>query len=221
VFCGYGTASNRTDNALQTIRAHHAAAKVLITAVGPWSGDANGSPAFTLDCPWLNYLNEMCHLIGPAMVDRGLGSVDGCAIHTYGRIGSPGVPNWGKDEPHTNVQAPNSPPGAWWGFTTYKNWLDVIDSHDLGGIAGSPIWITETNTFTHAPSSQSYPSGWYLEALKEIYDANANWERIMSVCWFVDRDYGGHWPLEALTNPVGKCEDTNDDFNQALVGTPY
>jgi hypothetical protein len=222
VFCGFGTSSNRTDNALQTIRGHQPSARVLIGAVGPWNTDANGSPAFTLDCPWLNYFNEMCQHIGEAMVFRGLGAVDGCAIHTYGRVGTSGTLNGGKNEPHNHVQAPPpSPPSAWFGFTTYKNRLDVIDSHDLGGIAGSPIWITETNTRTDAPSKDSYPSGWYIEALKQIYDSNASWERIMSVCWFVDRDYGDHWPDEALTDPIEKCEDADDDFNQALVGTPY
>ena len=109
-----------------------------MAAVGPWSGDANGSPSNVLDCPWLNYFYEMCQHIGETMIVRSLGQMDGFAIHTYGRVGSTGTLNGGKNEPHNNVQAPNSPPGAWWGFTTYKNWRDVIDSQDLGGIAGSP-----------------------------------------------------------------------------------
>jgi hypothetical protein len=104
---------------------------------------------------------------------------------------------------------------------TYKNWRDVIDSDTSGTFAGAPLWITETNTRTDAPSEDSYPSGWYQEALKEIHDSNADWERIMSVCWFVDRNYDTHWASEALTNPQGRCEDANDDFNDALLHTPY
>lgn len=73
VFCGYGAASNRTDNALQTIRQRHSAAKVLVAAVGPYSPNEPSPPPppppppSTLNAPWLNYLDDMCERIGEAM----------------------------------------------------------------------------------------------------------------------------------------------------------
>jgi hypothetical protein len=188
VFRGYTGNTDQPDGALQIIRANQPGVMVLVGAVGPYSPDAEGSPAYpAINAAWLNNcFNEMCQHIGSVTDTRGLPKVDGFAVHAYGREGNDqGVTDYGKNEPHHDVQAPGAATGAWWGFTVYKNWLDVIDSQTVGEIAGSPVWITETNTDTGGkPSSVRYPTetGWYLEALSEIVTYNGDTKRIKSVC---------------------------------------
>jgi hypothetical protein len=87
------------------------------------------------------------------------------------------------------------------------------------------MWITETNTDTDAHSNQSYPSGWYLQALDEI-SVNGG-PRFWALCWFVDRNYGVSdpntqgWWFDSLTQAINNCAYANNDFNSALTNTSY
>jgi hypothetical protein len=187
---------------------------VLVGAVGPWSPDANSDDGstYSINMPWLNYFNEVCRNVYSMVSSKG--PIDGFAIHAYGRTGIDGTANGGANEPHTDVQGTGWATGAWAGFTVYKNWRDIINQRNTS----TPIWITETNTDTDAPSSSSYPSGWYLQALAEIENQGA---RFYTVCWFVDQNIGGGWSNDCLTNPTGKCVEANNDFNYALTSTSY
>jgi len=216
VYNGYNAPVGDTGNAYQFIKTYQPNALVLVAPVAPWFPYSNSSDTYTLNEPWLNYFNEMCRNVYSGAEAKSE-SVDGFAIHTYGRTGTDGTANGGASEPHTDVQVPGGPSGAWFGFTTYKNWRDIIDQFNTT----VPMWITETNTRTDAPSSNSYPSGWYLQALSEIA---SNGARFRSLCWFPDENYPnsqGIWSQDCLTNPTGKCAQANSDFDYGLTNTSY
>jgi hypothetical protein len=224
VFNGYNAPVGDTGNAVQFIKAVQPGAQVLVGPVGPWNPDqgSDDGSQYSINMAWLNYFNELCRKIYSGASAKGL-SVDGFAIHAYGRPGAinpnTGQP-YGSSEPHNDIQGGGWAPGAWAGFTVYKNWRDIINQ--LSTVV--PIWITETNTHTDtdAPSSQSYPSDWYIQALAEISGAG---KRFQSVCWFVDQNTGGSptspWVNDSLTVGNGNCSQASADFNTALTSTNY
>lgn len=220
VFNGYNAPVGDTGNAYQFIKSYQPGAHVLVGPVGPYNSDAGSDDGshYTISMPWLDYFNEVCLNIHTGATNKGL-AVDGFAIHAYGRTGPDGTANGGANEPHNDVQGGGWATGAWAGFTVYKNWRDIIDDQKF---PSAPIWITETNTDqgTNPPaqSNNSYPSGWYQQALGEISGAGA---RFWAVCWFVDVDYGSGWTNDSLTDQTGKCAQANNDFNNALTATTY
>ncbi|MFN0072845.1 MAG: hypothetical protein ACKVVP_15275 [Chloroflexota bacterium] len=226
---GYGSGASATDNAFQVIRAALPDARVLVGAVAPYNPQADGSPAFAIPVPWLNYFNQLCLRVTQRMTQAGLSAPDGFALHAYGRVGDDGTANGGSQEPHRSVPSPVPyPASAEYGFRVYRQWLAVMDGYPLLQLA--PVWITETNTFTTTHCDQSYPMnppGWYFEAVKEIYDFNHDpfvsvQNRIKSVCWFVDRNFDGNWGLDAISgHTMGRLGAASNDFNSVLNHPDY
>lgn len=215
VFNGYNAPVGDTGNAYQFIKTYQPGAHVLVGPVGPWypyTGSDDGS-SYTINTPWLNYFNELCRNVYSGAAAKGL-AIDSFSIHAYGRPNAPNGMNYGANEPHTDIQTPNEPSGAWFGFTVYKNWRDIINQHD----SGVPVFLTETNTDTGSGSASTYPSGWYEAALAEITSAGP---RFWSVCWFVDENYGGGWTDDSLQDRSQNCAQADDDFNYALTNTSY
>ncbi len=211
MFNGFGVDAADVGNAHAFIKTHQPAAWVLVGAIAPWSGESDGDAGarWIIDEPWLNYFHAACRRIfGAASASQRW--PDGFAIHAYGRTGLPGSPSFTANEPHTDV--PFGGRGAQGGFRVYRDWCAIIDA--AGFAPNLPVFVTETNTLTGNPSSQSYPSGWYVEALQELQTAGP---RFHALCWFVDNDPSGGWPGERLTNPTGNCVQASQDFDAAIA----
>jgi len=208
---GFGADPGDTGNAYSSIKTFQPNAWVLVGGVAPWSGDSGSDDAdrWQRDEPWLNYFHAVCRRISSVGASIGRWP-DAFAIHAYGRTGLPGSDGFSREEPHREV--PFGTQGAQGGFRVYRDWLAIIDA--TGFDRALPIFVTETNTLTVAPSSQSYPGGWYLEALQELRAAGP---RFYALCWFVDNDPSGGWVNERLTNAQGNCVLANEDFNAAIA----
>lgn len=206
VFNGYGVDPGDTGNACDTIRTYQPGVSVLVGAVGPWMSDGNspGTPWSPAPAYWLNYFNGVCQHVFAGAAAKSI-PVDGMALHTYGRPGT-----YGASEPHTSQQNfADGWYGAQQGFQTYKDWLAIVSQQSTS----VQLWITETNTDTTAPSSTSYPTGWYLQALAEIKGAGSQFQ---AVCWFVDIDQGGGWSGDSLNDGIGQCAQASTDFNTGI-----
>lgn len=215
VFNGYGVDPSDTGNAHQVIHTYQAGAWVLVGPVGPYVPDADSpSTPWTVPAPWLDYFNGVCTYVYHGAAAKGIG-VDGFALHAYGRPDQvpPGVSP--SNEPSTNI-AHFFPgyPDAEAGFRVYQQWQEIVDQYN----SAVNLWVTETNTDTDYPSAQSYPSGWFLNALSELHNASL---RYVALCWFVDQHLGGPWGQDALTDPQGNCVQANSDFNTALTTLDY
>jgi len=212
MFNGYGADATDQGNAYSFIRTHQPGAWVLVGAVAPWNQDSEGDALerWRIDVPWLNYFYAVCRRISSTGRDFGRWP-DGFAIHAYGRTQGPGSPSFTRNEPHTNV--PFTDQGDQGGFRVYRDWTAIMDG--AGFTPDLPIFVTETNTRTDGEhvSSRTYPSGWYLEALRELQAAGG---RFHALCWFVDDPTGG-WEDERLTSPQGNCVQAEADFNAALA----
>jgi hypothetical protein len=195
IFIGFGLDPGDTGNAHSSIKTFQPNAWVLVGGAAPWSGESSSDAAdrWVRDKPWLNYFHAMCRRI--ASVGQTIGRwPDAFAIHAYGRTGLPGSDGFSRDEPHLDV--PFGTNGAQGGFRVYRDWAAIIDA--TGFDPAVPIFVTETNTLTVAPSSQSYPSGWYTEALRELRAAGP---RYHALCWFVDNDPSGAGRPSASRTP--------------------
>jgi hypothetical protein len=200
VLCGTGDQSR---NAISTIRTANPGMNVIVGAVAPYSKEWQP----TNPTAWLDYLDQVCQNIDAAQAVP-----DGFAVHAYGRTGTSGTDNGGTLEPQTDV--PDAA-GPQYGFRAYRDFQNVINRH----FPGTPIFITETNTRNTTPSYQSYPSGWYLNALAEIQGQTGQQTyegQIQSLCWFVDESFA-NWEEESLQVGRGNCAAANSDFNQALA----
>jgi hypothetical protein len=208
---GYDLVPGDTGNAYSSIKTFQPNAWVLVGGVAPWSGESNSEPPdrWVRDEPWLNYFHAICRRI--ASVGATIGRwPDGFAIHAYGRTGLPGTAGFTRDEPHMDV--PFGVNGAQGGFRVYRDWTEIIDA--TGFPPTLPLFVTEANTLTVGPSSQTYPPGWFTEALRELRGAGP---RYYALCWFVDDDPSDGWLDESLTNPRGNCVQANDEFNEAIL----
>lgn len=209
---GYDADPGDTGNAYSSIKTFQPDALVLVGPVAPWTDEsgADGEDQWSTDEPWLNYFHAVCRRI--ASVGTSINRwPDGFAIHAYGRLAPARSAAFNRDEPHRDVTFGSR--GAQGGFRVYQDWSAIIDG--TGFDPSLPIFVTETNTFTDAHSSESYPVGWYLEALQELKTAGP---RFRALCWFVDNDPSGGWEAERLTNPQGNCIQANADFDAAIAG---
>ena len=219
VFNGYGQPVSHNDNVVQVIRSENPNVRVLVGPVRPWIVDQNGSQPFTIDLPWLNYMNSMVAAIdktteAKATAGFALAGADGFALHVPGHPDAPELAGRAAaSEPLlalTNSQAK----GAQIGFQVYRDWLAIINRFPT--TKGLPAYITSTNTFPpdgENPPAQNYPSGWLDNALSLI-----NREpQIQSLCWFLDLIPGDdRWDNFSLTRQPGKMLDAAEDFDRLL-----
>ncbi|MBN2117603.1 MAG: hypothetical protein JW730_13585 [Anaerolineales bacterium] len=219
IFNGYGRDPTFADNAVEVIRAENPKVRVLVGSLRAWSTNQDGQQHYSIDEPWLNYMNSLvANISDAASADASMGVPvalpDGFAISVAGRIDAPEmVEHSPADEPRVDLFRSDWK-GAQAGFRVYKDWLDVINSYPE--TRNLPAYIIAANTFspdTGTPPMQNYPRGWLSNALDVI-----NHEpQIQSLCWFIDYFPDDmQWDMFSLTNPSGRLVDAADEFDKLL-----
>jgi hypothetical protein len=220
LFNGYGEPVTHTDNAVQVIRAENPHVCVLVGPVRPWNVDQEGSRRYTIDAPWLNYMNTLVHALDSSARLKSeagipLAAPDGFALHAPGR---PSAPELGAVDPGQEPRQ-DMPRDAWdgaqAGFRVYRDMLDVINAYPSS--RGLPVYITSTNTFSSGediPPAQNYPQGWLTAALQEINDQ----PQVRALCWFLDDDRSGdaRWNYFSLGERTGRLVYAAEEFDALL-----
>lgn len=219
LFNGYGEDVSHTDNAVQVMRAENPQVRVLVGPVRPWNTDQNGERRYTMDAPWLNYMNTLV-----AMLDEGarakaaagipLAAPDGFALHVPGRPeAAQRAGRDGAEEPRLDLRRVEWG-GAQAGFRIYRDWLAIINAYPT--TRGLPVYITSTNTFAPdegVPPAQNYPPGWLTAALAEINQE----PQVQALCWFLD--YYPHttqWEWFSLSQHPGRLIYAAEEFDALL-----
>ncbi|MCL4489700.1 MAG: hypothetical protein M1570_16470 [Chloroflexi bacterium] len=220
LFNGYGEAPSRTDNVVQVMRNENRQAEILVGPIRPWSQEQNGALRFSIDVPWLNYMNTLVADLDEGARSKAASGVpfvapDGFAVQAPGRPDAPelsGQP--ASEEPRTDVHRQG------WGdseagFRVYRDWLAIVNSYP--STRGLPLYITSTNTFApddNVPPAQNYPPGWLTAALGEINSQ----PQIRALCWFVDSDLSGdpEWNWFSLFKHPGQLADASAEFDLLL-----
>lgn len=219
VFNGLSQPSDRTDNAVQTLRAANPQARVLVGPVRPWNTDQSGERPHTVDVPWLNYMNNLVAAVDEGARVKAVAGIpfappDGFAVQAPGRPDAPELAGRdGASEPMVDLRR------AGWGeaqagFRVYRDWLGIINAYPT--TRGLPTYITSTNTFAPdqgTPPAQNYPRGWLMAALATV---NAE-PQVQALCWFLDdipRD--PQWEQFNLARRVGRMADAADEFDALL-----
>lgn len=217
---GYGQSPEKTDNAMQIIRAENRSARVMVGPVRPWNIDQDGAQSYTIDAPWLNYMNTLVAALDASARAKQAAGValtapDGFALHVPGWVDAPALDQGTKaQEPHRNLHREKWG-AAQAGFRVYHDWLAVINAYPT--TRGLPAYITSTNTFaqTERPPAQNYSLGWLTSALAEI-DGEP---QIHALCWFIDRDRSGShaWDPFSLAERAGQMTNAADEFDRLLM----
>lgn len=221
VINGYGLASDRTDNGVQAIKLARPGLRVLVGPIQPWTTDQDGDLPYRIDAPWLNYFNTLAaRLAKSAQAKEAAGQAltlpDGFAAQAPGRPHAAALnPDQRAQEPRLDLHTPQWV-DAQMGFRVYRDWLDIINSHDA--TRGLPLYITSTNTYTPddpVPPAQNYPPGWLLAAYAEI---NAQ-PQVRSLIWFLDYDGSGdrRWDAFSLSTGFGQMYEAARDFEALLA----
>ena len=198
---------------IETVKHFCGEAQVWVPPVGPF---APYCPPHLLptagaieSSPWSAYAHDLYWRL---FTSQCIEPPDGVLVHAYGRTGVDGSFNGDGMEPLMNVRDDH---GWRWGSNVVETWLECLEL--VTGVGHELPWgIAETNTFTDAPSSRSYPVGW-LPRFVEVLSAEANPPEF--VAWFVDQDLsGGNWADESLSDGVGRMADAERDF-EALTGS--
>jgi hypothetical protein len=171
--------------------------KIAAPAIAPWNPNNVADPADFYPSPRGNSTEWENHAWGLSNRLRGV-NYDVQALHAYGRP----LNIFDRDEPHRRTNFDSR--GGANGFQVYR---DFIAAHKIGGFGGQ-FAITETNTFTDRPSSQSYPYGWMQEATKEAGG--------IDLVWFVGEPHGVGWAEESLKLRRGQMAAADDDFNEII-----
>ncbi|HLF24815.1 MAG TPA: hypothetical protein VJG32_00645 [Anaerolineae bacterium] len=219
VFNGYNAEATHIDNVVQVIRAENTRVQILVGPVRPWNTDQDGQRRYTIDVPWLNYMNTLVAALdestqAKAAVGIPFVSPDGFAIQASGRPDAPEIGSRdGADEPRLDIQRAEWD-GAQAGFRVYRDWLSIINRNPT--TRGLPVYVTSTNTFTPdtgTPPAQNYPKGWLSNALDVI-----NREpQIKALCWFIDDfPHDSQWDLFSLTQQPGRLIDAAEEFDALL-----
>ncbi|MGB0386802.1 MAG: hypothetical protein ACPGWR_18470 [Ardenticatenaceae bacterium] len=220
LFNGYGAPLHHSDNVVQTIRAANPQVRVLVGPVQPWNMQQNGTQAYKIDMPWLNYFNTLVAALNESTQAKAQAGIpltapDGFALHVPGR---PEAPELANRDP-ASEPALTLPRQEWKqaqaGFQLYQEWLDIINSYPT--TQGVPAYITATNTFTPDTGglpAQNYPRGWLTTALGAIN----NEPQIHALCWFLDADSSGdkRWQMFSLVEQSGRLIDTAEEFDALL-----
>lgn len=223
VFNGYGVEVTHADNVVQTIRAENPRVQILVGPVRSWNTDQDGQQRYTIDVPWLNYMNTLVAALDEAAQAKAAAGIpfaapDGFAIQVPGRPDAPEInADEAANEPHLDLTR-EAWGGAQAGFRVYRDWLTIIN--DYPSTHGLPIYITSANTFTpdtNVPPAQNYPKGWLTTALDVI-----NHEpQIKALCWFIDDfPYDTQWDLFSLTLHPGRLIDAAEEFDELLQAKP-
>lgn len=219
LFNGYGEAASRTDNVVQIIRAENPRVRVLVGPVRPWVTDQRGERPWTIDAPWLNYMNSLVAALNEGVLAKqaagvALAAPDGFALQVPGRPGAPElVGRDGSEEPRLDVRRA-AWGGAQAGFRIYQDWLAIINAYPT--TRGLLAYITSTNTFAPdegTPPAQNYPRGWLTTALQVVNEE----PQVQALCWFIDGPLGDtQWDWFSLSRPVGRLIDAAQEFDALL-----
>jgi hypothetical protein len=219
VFNGYGEPVEHVDNVVQTIHAERPEVRVLVGPVRPWIKDQDGSVAYAIDAPWLNYFYTLVSFLdetsrAKSAAGYALAAPDGFALQAPGRPDAPelaGQPPAG--EPRLDLLR-SEWNNAQAGFRVYRNWLDIINAYTT--TRGLPAYITASNTFAPdggTPPAQNYPQRWLSAALEEI---NAE-PQVQALCWFLDLVPGDDaWDAFSLTRRPGRMVYAAEEFDLLL-----
>jgi len=219
VFNGHGEPVDHTDNAVQVIRAENPRVRVLVGPVRPWNRDQDGERRYTIDAPWLNYMNTLVADLDETAQARAaagipLAAPDGFALQAPGRPDAPELADRdGAEEPRLDLRRAEWN-GAQAGFRIYRDWLAIINAYPT--TRGLAAYITSTNTFTPdqgSPPAQNYPLGWLTTALEVI---NAE-PQVPALCWFLDDIPGDtQWEWFSLTRHPGRLIYAAEEFEALL-----
>ncbi|MEW6232116.1 MAG: hypothetical protein AB1566_07380 [Chloroflexota bacterium] len=223
LFNGYGEAVSRTDNVVQTIRGEDPQVRVLVGPVRPWNRDQNGERRYTIDVPWLNYMNSLAVALdegarAKAAMGIPLAAPDGFAVQAPGRPGALELAGrGGAEEPGLDLRRA-AWGGAQAGFRVYQEWLAIINAYPT--TRGLPVYISSTNTFAPdegTPPAQNYPRGWLTTALEVI-----NGEpQVLALCWFLDGPLGdAQWDWFSLSRRPGRLIEAAEEFEALLKRAP-
>ncbi len=220
VFNGHGEPMTHTDNAVQVIRAENPRVRVLVGPVRPWTWDQDGEQRYTIDVPWLNYMNTLVAYLDEAAQAKAtagipLAAPDGFALHAPGRPDAPELV--GRDpaqEPRLDLRR-EAWNGAQAGFRVYRDWLEIINAYPT--TRGLPAYITFTNTYAPddgVPPAQNYPPGWLTTALEVINEE----PQVRALCWFLDDIPGDvQWQWFNLTRRPGQLIYAAEEFEALLA----
>lgn len=219
VFSGYGEDASRTDNAVQIMRAEDPSVRVLVGSVRPWNSDADGVHKYTIDVPWLNYMNSLVWVLDEtarAKAEAGipLVSPDGFTAHASGRPEAPELAGRSAaEEPRLDLPREEWM-GAQVGFGIYRDWLDIVNAYP--STQGLPVYITTINTYISdegIPPARNYPSGWLTTAL----DVVNHEPQVHALCWFIDDfPHDTQWDQFSLTQRIGRLDEAADEFDALL-----
>lgn len=220
VFNGYDSEPGRVDNVLAVLRSENPLARALVGPVTPWNEDQNGRLAYTVDAPWLNYMNTLAAALDEAAQLRAqagmpLMAPDGFAVQAPGRPEL--VDGDGGREPRLDLALPQWE-GAQAGFRVYRQWLDIVNSYRT--TAGLPLFISAANSFHPAvgvPPAANYPAGWLTAALQVVNEE----PQIAALIWFIDDfPHDDQWDLFSLTERRGEMAAAAEEFEQLLQFVP-
>jgi hypothetical protein len=219
IFNGYGLDPAQRDNALAVIRSENRQAHVIVGPVSPWNSDQSGAVVYTIDVPWLNYMNTLvAHLntSAQAKAAQGIsdGAPDGFAVQAFGRVDVPELlPGQRPQEPFFDLHRPEWGQ-AQMGFRVYRDWLNIINSYDH--TAGKPVYISAANTFDRdngRTPAENYPAGWLTNALTAVNQE----PQIAALCWFIDTfPHDEQWAMFSLTAPRGLLLEGAQEFDELL-----
>lgn len=228
LFNGYGEPANHTDNVVETVRTENPQVRLLVGPVRPWRSDQDGAELYTIDMPWLNYMNTLVaalHAGAQAKATAGipLAAPDGFAVNA---VGNPTAPELG-DQAAAQEPLVDLPRAEWngaqAGFRVYREWLAIVNHYPT--TRGLPLYITAANTFaagddaTAADSdallpAQSYPPGWLTTALAVINQE----PQVHALCWFLDLMPGDNrWDVFSLARQPGKLVYAAEEFDELLT----
>lgn len=219
LFNGYGEAASRTDNVVQTIRAQNPGVRVLVGPVRPWNRDQDGERRYSVDVPWLSYMNSLVAAIDEGTKAKAAAGIpmagpDGFAIQAAGRPNAVELAGRSSaEEPRLDLKR-DVWGGAQAGFRVYRDWLDIVNGYQT--TQGLPVFITSANTFAPddgTPPAQNYPRGWLTTALKTIDQE----PQILSLAWFEDGLLGdSQWDWFSLSRRSGRMIDAAEEFDDLL-----
>lgn len=220
VFNGAGEPVEHNDNVAQIVRAAQPGGRVLVGPVRPWVADQNGSLRYTVDAPWLNYMNTLTAALDAGAQAKAVAGFpnaapDGFALHAPGRPDAANLPAAdAAEEPQITLRRPQWGE-AQAGFRVYRDWLAIVNSYPT--TRGLPAYITATNTYAPdagTPPAQNYPEGWLTSALAEI-DAQP---QVHALCWFLDLLPGDpQWDAFSLARGQGRMIYAAEEFDRLLA----
>lgn len=220
VFNGYGTNPNTHNNALEIIRNENKQVRVIVGPVNPWNSDQTGNITYSIDVPWLNYMNSVVAHVNAAAIakiERGISDAapDGFAIQAFGRVDAPELSAEQRaQEPFIDLHR-DEWGEAQAGFRVYQDWLDIINQYEY--TSGKPVYISASNTFDSNSGrfpTDNYPQGWLSNALKAINQE----PQIKALAWFMDGfAHDEQWAMFSLTTPRGLLIEASQEFDALLL----